>query len=352
MNKIELRKISLEFRTLASQMLKIDSVEEINFLMMFYSFISENILIKSYIDSCFSQKYDFEKIINETDHDNAIELPSSSQKMVSFGYQLIGYILEDRNRLLNIPISLGYTSSRKLTEIIQAFIRKSIEPFIVALRTFLELELINSNEISVEKKESQKKTIFLSYCQKDSEIADLVESKLSGILQNEAVISRDIRDVKYRESFRKFMQTVDKHDYVIMLISDRYLKSRNCMYEMLEVVRNNDYNKKLFFIVLQERDKIYYSNEQVIPIEAKVYDTVSHTNYHMYWKKQGEELESQIKEIDDPVFSLNQAKELQIVKRIQMDLSDFLSYILDAKGLSLSEHISNNFENFLSIVSL
>ena len=61
MNKKELRKTSLEYRTLASQLLKINSVEEINFMAMFYNFISENILIRGYIDSCCNRKYDLEE---------------------------------------------------------------------------------------------------------------------------------------------------------------------------------------------------------------------------------------------------------------------------------------------------
>ena len=62
MNKKELRKISLQYRTLASQMLKIDSEEEISHVKAFLDFISETEFISSYIYECHQQDYDFESI--------------------------------------------------------------------------------------------------------------------------------------------------------------------------------------------------------------------------------------------------------------------------------------------------
>ena len=70
---------------------------------------------------------------------------------------------------------------------------------------------------------------------------------------------RDIRDVEYHESFKRFMQSIEKHDYVITIISDNYLKSRNCMFEMLEVVKDS-YFSKSYFIVLGDDDAKYYKN--------------------------------------------------------------------------------------------
>ena len=67
------------------------------------------------------------------------------------------------------------------------------------------------------------------------------------------------------------MNSIEKHDYVITLISDRYLKSRNCMYEMLEVVKDSNFSKRLIFIVISEKDRSLYKSEQELPIEARVY---------------------------------------------------------------------------------
>ena len=118
---------------------------------------------------------------------------------------------------------------------IAAFMRKAIEPFVIAVKSYLELSLIDCPEgVPVASTEEQEKTLFLSYCQKDSDIANLIETGLAPHINGKAKISRDIRDVEYHESFKKFMQTIETHDFVIMIVSDHYLKSRNCMFEVLE----------------------------------------------------------------------------------------------------------------------
>ena len=56
-----------------------------------------------------------------------------------------------------------------------------------------------------------------------------------------------------------------------MVISDNYLKSRNCMYEMLEVIKDSQFQNKLAFIVLSDDDKQYYNVQPVTSIGAQVY---------------------------------------------------------------------------------
>ena len=52
MTRKELQKISLQYRTLASQMLKINSQEEMYCIQQFYDFINETSFLMSYIDEC------------------------------------------------------------------------------------------------------------------------------------------------------------------------------------------------------------------------------------------------------------------------------------------------------------
>lgn len=42
------------------------------------------------------------------------------------------------------------------------------------------------------------------------------------------------------------MQSIVNMDYVVFLISDSYLKSANCMYEVLEVMKDKNYKEKIF----------------------------------------------------------------------------------------------------------
>ena len=162
--------------------------------------------------------------------------------------------------------------------------RKAIEPFVVAIRNYLEISLIDCPEVDENGPIGErKKTLFLSYCQKDSDIADLIEEKLKPLIDGKAKISRDIRDIEYHESLKKFMQSIEIHDFVIMVISDNYLKSRNCMYEMLEVIKDSQFQNKLAFIVLSDDDKQYYNDQPVTSIGAQVYSVEGQATYSLYW---------------------------------------------------------------------
>ena len=349
MTRKELQKISLQYRTLASQMLKINSQEEMYCIQQFYDFINETSFLMSYIDECITEEYDFMSIFEEKGWRDILDLPSNQKELISYGFQLIKYILDGPKQL--IGLCMGYTSSNKFSDNIEAFMRKSIEPFVVAVRTYIELNVIDANDgnANIEK---TVKTVFLSYCQKDKDIADSIDEKIGMLIEGKATLSRDIRDVEYHESFKKFMQSIEKHDYVISIISDNYLKSRNCMYEMLEVVKDSNFSQRLLFIVLTNEDAKYYKVAPIQDIGADVYSVSGQAKYSKFWSQMDKELDSEIEEIGNSIYAINQIKEKKIIQKILLDLPDFLEFVRENKGLSLTEHLENGFADMISFMEL
>lgn len=349
MTKKELQKISLQYRTLASQMLKINSQEEMYCIQQFFDFINETSFLMSYIDECITEEYDFKSIFEEKGWRDILELPSNQKELISYGFQLIKYILDGPKQL--IGLCMGYTSSNKFSDNIEAFMRKSIEPFVVAVRTYIELNFIDANDgnANIEK---TVKTVFLSYCQKDKDIADSIDEKIGMLIEGKATLSRDIRDVEYHESFKKFMQSIEKHDYVISIISDNYLKSRNCMYEMLEVVKDSNFSQRLLFIALTNEDAKYYKVAPIQDIGADVYSVSGQAKYSKFWSQMNKELDSEIEEIGNSIYAINQIKEKKIIQKILLDLPDFLEFVRENKGLSLTEHLENGFADMISFMEL
>jgi internalin A len=49
---------------------------------------------------------------------------------------------------------------------------------------------------------------------------------------------------------KEFMQRIEKGKCVIVVISDRYLKSPNCMYERVQIANNGEFDNRIFPIVL------------------------------------------------------------------------------------------------------
>ena len=349
MTKKELRKISLQYRTLSSQMLKIDSQEEINCVKIFFDYITNIPFIMAYISDCHKEDYDFAEIYKNKSWNDMLTLPDTLEAIVDYGYQLLQYILDGPKQLH--ALAFGYTSSRKFKDMIAAFMRKAIEPFVIAVKSYLELSLIDCPEgVPVASTEEQEKTLFLSYCQKDSDIANLIETGLAPHINGKAKISRDIRDVEYHESFKKFMQTIETHDFVIMIVSDHYLKSRNCMFEVLEVIKDSQFQKKLAFIILSDGDIQYYQDQNMPSIGAKVYSLEGQTAYSLYWTKIEKELQEQIEALGDPTRAIHQIKEKRIVQRILLDLPEFMEFIKDAKGIPLSEHVDSGFKDIIKFL--
>lgn len=195
--------------------------------------------------------------------------------------------------------------------------------------------------------EIKNRRIFLSYCQKDSDIADILEEKLQKKIKG-VKISRDIRDVEYKESFSDFMQSIGSHDYVITIISDRYLKSRNCMYEVLEIMRDRAFINKLLYIVIFEEDLFYYKNKDAKA--ANIYTVIGQTEYIKYWKNEDNNLRKEIKELGDPLLINNLTEELKILTKIQIDIQEFMKILNDRKAVSFKEMFKSGFEDIINSI--
>lgn len=193
-------------------------------------------------------------------------------------------------------------------------------------------------------------TIFLSYCSKDSEIADLVESTLQTRLGNTIRISRYTRDVGYRDSFKEFMNTISKHDFVLCIVTDSYLKSEACMYEVGETLRNRDYEARLLFFVLGEADVKYYSKTDN-PVAAYIYTSEGRISYIKYWENEYEKLTQQINTVkskDSMIKEIN--KRRNINKIINFDLPEFMECLSDRRGIPFSECIATSFEKAVTAI--
>ncbi len=191
------------------------------------------------------------------------------------------------------------------------------------------------------------KTIFLSYSHKDDFIADSIEDGLNRYTRN-INISRDIRSVGYRQSFSDFMSTISGHDYVISIVSDNYLKSINCMREVVEVMKNRQYMDRLLYIIVKEDDlKVF--GEDKCGWGASIYDLDGQSKYIEYWQFEEERIEEKMKGINTCNIK-NFVEELQAIKRIQLDIQKFMRDLRDRKGISYSELISSEFKEILSAI--
>lgn len=163
-----------------------------------------------------------------------------------------------------------------------------------------------------------KAEVFLSYCWADEKIADEIYDYL--VRNSNINLHRDKIDIGTWESIKKYMESIPNMDYVVLLISDSYLKSSNCMYEVMEVMRDRNYQDKIFPVI----------------INKGIYNPIIRANYVVYWQQQYEELNNVLKEIN--ISNLGRlGDDLKRRQDISSNIANFLDLISDLNNPSIED---------------
>lgn len=189
------------------------------------------------------------------------------------------------------------------------------------------------------------KKVFVSYAHKDSDLVDILEQSLS--LRKDIILSRDINDAHYRDSLDDFMNTIRSNDIIISLVSSEYLKSINCMYEITQLMKDNNYHDRLYFIIVSDNDLQYYSKEKIYDSpNAHIYDIKKKILYAEYWNKFQNDFELLIKQANIRTSMLETAvRDMKKVEAILPTVGDYINLISDRVGKDFDEMYKMKFEN-------
>lgn len=162
------------------------------------------------------------------------------------------------------------------------------------------------------------KTIFLSYNWHDGDTADRIDkylSRISGI-----TVKRDVRDIGAWKSIRGFMESIREQDYAVLIVSDSYLKSKNCMFEVMEIMKEREYTNRIFPAV----------------VETGIYDPLVRAGYISYWQQECEKLEGTVRGLD-PANAVELAADLKRYKSISSSIGEFLSMVADRNNPDIQD---------------
>ena len=179
----------------------------------------------------------------------------------------------------------------------------------------------------------QKKiNLFLSYCWKDEKIADDIYDFLTQNTQ--VVIYRDKICIGAWRSIKEFMHMIADMDYVILLISDSYLRSVNCMYEVLEVMRDRNYRERIFPAI----------------INKGIYNALERVQCVKFWEEEYDKLNNALVGIKAQNIG-GLGEDLKIRQNIASNMADFLDDIADMNN-PREEDVCSEIENRLKKVLL
>ena len=162
------------------------------------------------------------------------------------------------------------------------------------------------------------KTVFLSYNWHDGETADRIDkylSRISGI-----TVKRDVRDIGAWKSIREFMKSIRDQDYAVLIVSDLYLRSKNCMFEVTEMMKEREYADRIFPAV----------------VETGIYDPLVRAGYISYWQQECDKLEIVIKGLD-PANTVELAADLKRYKSIASSIGEYLSMVADRNNPDIQD---------------
>lgn len=162
------------------------------------------------------------------------------------------------------------------------------------------------------------KTIFLSYNWHDGKTADKIDRHLSGL--SSVTVKRDVRDIGPWKSIRDFMEDIRQQDYAVLIVSDFYLKSNNCMFEVTEIMKEREYADRIFPAV----------------VETGIYDPLVRAGYISYWQQECDKLEAAVRGLD-PAYAVELTADLKRYKNIASSVGEFLSIVADRNNPDIYE---------------
>lgn len=267
------------------------------------------------------------QIDNETNFDKAINNDFKNENYVTeeLIYFVLNYYREHPyakpieiglnrnlyNNIMEIINDQGYAKGIKIKYINGDVYAVLINNFRLTLSgiKFLDNRKDEPKVYANEDEDSSNITVFLSYSWEDGDFADIIEKEL---MKEGLRVCRDIRDLCAWKSIKDYMNTIRDQDYVVALVSENYLHSENCMYEIGEILKDKDFMDKIFPAV----------------ISKDIYDINKHIEYIKYWEESNDKLEEQINKL-----SLSNRAALTDTfrrrKAIESNIDDFLKIVKD-----------------------
>ena len=172
--------------------------------------------------------------------------------------------------------------------------------------------------------------VFVSYAWTEPSSA-LVDRLQKALEEHGIRLLRDREEVRYKDSIRDFMRRIGQGKAVVTVISDKYLKSENCMFEMLEIAREGALRNRIFPIVLPD---------------ANIYKATGRAGYVRYWEEQTRELDDALKTVRGDRLR-NLQEDLNLYADIRRMFDSIAGDLRDMNALTADGHEGSGFDELV-----
>jgi hypothetical protein len=168
--------------------------------------------------------------------------------------------------------------------------------------------------------------VFISYAW-GGEREEIVNQIDQALHKRGVKIIRDKRELGYKGSISEFMERIGRGNCVIVVISDKYLRSPNCMFELVEIAEGKQFHDRIFPIVLGD---------------ANIYDPIKRIEYVKYWELKRAELADAMRTLD-PANLQGIRDDMDLYDRIRDKISGLTTILKDMNTLTPDMHRDADF---------
>lgn len=176
--------------------------------------------------------------------------------------------------------------------------------------------------------------VFVSYAW-GGESERMVDELEQALVQRGIRMVRDKKDLGYKGSIESFEQRIGRGKCVVLVISEKYLRSEHCMYELVQVNENQSLRERIFPIVLAD---------------ARISRPLDRLTYIKYWDGKIEQLNRAIKEIGVMTNLANITADLDKYARIRSNFDHLTDLLSDMNTLTPELHVAQDFSSLISTI--
>jgi internalin A len=178
-----------------------------------------------------------------------------------------------------------------------------------------------------------KKEVYISYAWGGE--SEAITNQIDAAFQcQDITLIRDKSELGYKGNIKAFMEQIGRGKAVIVMISDKYLKSENCMFELVEIAAKGEFYDRIFPIVLPDAD---------------IYKPVKRLQYIQHWENEIDELEKALKTVS--AANMQGFREsIDLYTRIRATLAELVETLKNMNTLTPERHTDSAFAELFEAV--
>ncbi len=157
-------------------------------------------------------------------------------------------------------------------------------------------------------------------------------NSIEKILKYDFSVKIDKKDLKYKGNIKEFEQRLGRNGKIVIVINDKFLKSKHCMHEVQCIVEKGNVYERIFPVVLDDAD---------------IYNSKGILKYAKYWEKERERLEKDLKKTKSQANLIPVQNDINLFSKYREIIADFIAILSNMNTLCPEVHEGSKFEQLI-----